>query len=684
MVEMTTNDAAVAPAVRAARVARDVVDDVLLQLGRLGGRFDRRALLEGLESARAALDVLERSALDDADHLDCHEVARQRLAACIETVDAADVGDGERLSRRLLSVERSIERARSAAIDALVAGQSSRLHADRRGIVSADADAENPFGASVGVPRLFTLPRAPAATHIDKAIPEDFVPRTFEDDERAPDPDDEELLASLLAAADEGQRDALADEPELEVDPDKRLELILDGPSGDPARAGGLDGELAQLRRMARDCLEDIGAVANLRRLEPTERFDWAAMERFERRMGASLDALVSLGTPFFSASAKGARHLGLDVVEQALTYGRDAVTADPGRCYARTFVLGSLAGEDTPRAAILALKQSPRYTHRAQTQALSLSANPAVDGALLQLCHDSDSDMVRVALDALYARKTGDFATFVTLVEHVDDTIRARALRGLGLVAERDVALELLAGRLIEETSDLVKAAAAEAMTLLGHARGVAYASERLGDEAEEPGGLPSEVRLRLMMLLGTAGREEDFRVLGHVFRGNPGEALALGLHGHFALAELLFDCLTSEEPRLLLGPSQRTEVAEALIRITGAPLLVNETDRYSARADAAAWFAWWREFADELDVERRYRWGKLWSPLAAVQELEADDVPHHVRQACALELAVSLGERPMMLHTFALSQRAELARAKASVLARHAEGHVTIGAWR
>ena len=27
---------------------------------------------------------------------------------------------------------------------------------------------------------------------------------------------------------------------------------------------------------------------------------------------------------------------------------------------------------------------------------------------------------------------------------------------------------------------------------------------------------------------------------------------------------------------------------------------------------------------------------------------------------------------------------QRAELARAKASVLARHAEGHVTIGAWR
>lgn len=668
---------------RSVRLARDVVDSVLLELGRLGSRVNRRALLEGLESSRAALDDLERCPDGEPRRVELFEVARSRLVGAIDALAEVDVPDAERLGRRLISVSRSIERGREAAIEVALLDEGDSRSMRQRLSRDGAAGASVRFAASLGVPQLHVLPRGPLRTRVDAAIPEDFSPPEVPDDEGMGDPlPDEDSLASLL-----GSTSLLSDDlarADDDVPAEKRLEVLLDGPSGDPARAPGLDGELAQLRRMARACLDDIGTAANLRRLEASERYDWASMERYEQRMCDALDALVSLGLPFRSASHAASLQPGLDVLEEALLYGREALTADPSRAFARAFVLGCVDGEDAVRAVVLALKQSPRYTLLAQTQALSVATNPAIDDALAGLCRERDPELLRVGLDGLYARGSVDLGMVAPLVEHIDDSVRARAYRLLGLAREREVAMSLLAERLGDELAELAAVSAAEALALLGSELGVAHARARLVEALEDEAVLPREARLRYLTLLGIAGTRDDHVILGSLYRGGEGEAAALGLHGHVALAELLVEALVRPSERTLFGPSQRGEAAAALVRITGAPLVVTAGDPYVASTDAAAWAAAWERLAPDLDRERRYRWGRLWSPSDPLLELTADGVPMTVRRQAALELAIALGEAPVMLHAFARTQRECLGRARATVEARIAERSLRAGGWR
>jgi len=664
------------------RIARDVVDAILLELGRFGSRSYRVILLDALEAARTALDVLERSRPDEDEHLARHEAARVAVARAVDAVEAADVAEGESLRLRLGAVERSLERARQAALEALVRGQGERLEIERRGgAATVSGETTEAWRASVGEPRLASLDRAPLKTRIDRSIPRDFTGRIREDDDEVlswiKGNDLESLLDRSLPRADEGSEEAATERG-------RHLELLLDGPAGDPASEAGLDGELAQLRGMARSCLDDKSATANLRRVAPHEPFDFAAMERFEQRMCDALDALLALATPFVMAGTAGAVHPGLDVLEEALVYGREAVTSDPGRGFARTFVLGSVSGEDTVRAALLALKQSPRYTHAAQVKALALAPNPAIDGALVALTEDRDVDMLRAALEALHGRGHGAIGTGSPLVLHADDGVRARAYGLLGLASDRAAAADLLEDCIETEASELAWVAAVEAQCLLGDARAVPHARARLHEELEEPGMVGGEGRQRLLMLLAVAGEERDHALLAAAPRGSPGESLALGYHGHVALAELLYAALSRPQDGLLLGERQRIAAAQALVRITGAPLLTEPGRRHEAKHDAVSWDAWWREFGRELPRPQRLRWGQPWSALAVVDELLEDQVPMHVRRASALELALVLDAPRVNVEAFVATQRRLLGRCRASVEAGIAEGSLRVGGWR
>lgn len=691
MVENTTNDWSDEPTKHTARVARDVIDDVLLRLGHAGGRTDRRALLSALEATRGELDRLEQSALHDDDYLERVAGVLAQLAASVQAAGSSSLPDPERFLQRLLAVTRSIERAREASIDVL-AGAHGDLLARARGIGHVGDSLGTPrpcapFAASVGEPGLFELERGRLITHIDKAIPDAFFTDADEDEFILSEPHDDDSLLALLPKGD-GSLPILSDEqaapPAEAVVSSKRLEILVSGAESDEASAAGLPGELAQLRRSGRTFLEDVSANSNLRRLEATERFQWGPVEGFEGRMCQALDAFLALGTPFHSASAPAVARAGIDVLDEALRYGREALTADPGRSFARALVLGSVAGEDTVRAAVLALKQSPQFTHKAQVQAFSLASNPAMDEALVRLCLERDTHLLRFALEAAYARRCVDAATVAPLVEHTDDAVRIRAYRALGVASDRVTAATLLTDRLETEMSDMAATAAAEALALLGRGRGLAYARERLNEELESPGSLPSGGRLRLMALLGAVGGEADHALLAALYTGASGEAAALGAHGHVALAEVLLDVLVSSSPRLGVGHWQKQEAAEALVRITGAPILKTVADRYAPRTEPAAWQAWWNEFADEFQLVRRYRWGRPYSALAPLTELEADDVPVRLRQAAAFELAVELGEPLLSVETVCSTQRRGLARARASVEARLSEGTLSYGVWR
>jgi hypothetical protein len=673
-----------------ARVARDVVEDTLLRLGQLGGRTNRRALLSALEGARATLDRLERSDMRDADHLACFEGARASMAAAASAVEFAEWPDAARLVARLVAVERALERGRHAAIDAIVGGQGAALEAERaRGASAQRGEGRHgvasgvAFRASLDAPTLLVLERPPLRTHVDQALPE---PLGLDEDELdAPFArSEEDTLAAMLSDGDRSLP-LLGVAVPAPIEPSKRLEVLVPLMEGDDASATGSSGELAQLRTAALAYLEDVGANGNLRRPgdDRAERFDWESTLGFERRMLASLDALRALAEPFHSVDAPASLRPGLDVLDEALRYGRESLTADPGRAFARTLVLASVAGEDAIRAAVLALKQSPRWTHRAQVEALALAPSPAVDEALVRLCEERDPALLRVALQALAARGTATLGAVAPLTEHLDEAVRIEAYRALGTTAERAASLAVLDDRLASEESDRAAAEAALALTLHGSASGLAFARARLVEDAEEPGTLPTPVRLGLMLLLGLAGDAADHLVLAATYSGANGEAIALGFHGHLALAERLHRALVAPGEPYRLGVSQRREAASALVRITGAPLLEVEGDRYAASVDVAAWTAWWSSFASGLDPATRHRWGRPHSALASLAELEGVSVPVGVRELAALEVAIALREAPIRTDALVATQRRGIGRARASLESRRAEGSLPVGSW-
>ncbi|MSP24794.1 MAG: hypothetical protein EXR75_06430 [Myxococcales bacterium] len=676
-----------------ARIARDVVEDVLLELRSLRGRVDRRGIVQSLEEALEALQAVESGRAEDQAQLDRLAGAREKCRTASDFIEGSDDSEAsQRMVRRLRGAARSLDEAREAGLDQLVFRQGTAAPSELRGRAKEGLPKAEHFKVSAGLPHLFALERDVLRARVDTSVPSQF---RFEDaarDAAEAEAMDEPAEVSRELSPEDAERPAFAaDEPASTVDPVKRLVLLADQsatPSDlDEHMAFGLMGERAHIGRMVKCCFEEISATANLRRLDDTERFNWQWMKRTEARMTAGVDALMALGQPFFLASGRGAKSEGFDVLEAALDYGRDAFTADPGRAFARTFVLGCVAGEDTVRAAILALKQSPRYTHRAQTHALAMAPNPAIDEALVRLSNDEDRDLVVVALDALYGRGVADFAVLLPLTEHPDHDVKARAVRAMGVATQGSAAIEWLTEFIARETEDDLVVGGLEALSLLGAKAGLEHARDRLVDEVKAPGSLRTDVRIRMMQLLGVAGEREDWEILRANYGGEPGEALAMGFHGHPELIEALLEPLIEKVPRVMPGRQGLQEAAVALVRISGAPLYANpeRPDRYEPTTEGMVWRAYFAEHRKRFEPGVRYRFGVPWSPLAPVDELAAEDVPVGTRRLAALELGMLLRERPVMLHDFAARQAEVLASQRASVTAElHGKGRRwRVGGW-
>jgi hypothetical protein len=368
-------------------------------------------------------------------------------------------------------------------------------------------------------------------------------------------------------------------------------------------------------------------------------------------------------------------------VVAFALRVGREALATDTTRAFARTFAVGCVAGEDTARAAVLALKRSHPYTYRAQSEALALASNPAVARALVRMCGEDDRRLIGTALDVLIARGEVDIGVVAPLLGHVDSGVRERAAKLLALAEQRVGAAQLLSAALRREVEDDVTVAAAESLVLLGAEEGLEWARERLAEEIEDPGSMRRDLRVRLMMLLGIAGRAEDWETLATLFIGLKNQAAALGFHGHVALVEQLIAALEGgPDARAHLGAAEMKEAALALWRITGADLHVRSdgriVDAYDLETSHAGWRAWWQAAKDRFDPKMRYRFGEPFCGLHSVAELERDGVPMNLRQNCATELGVLLRAPPLRLTDYARRQRDTIAAQRADVEAAMAAG--------
>lgn len=578
-----------AEAQREAGAALALLEQALLDLALLPARVARAPIAGLIERSAAALDALARTDADPAAHLEHLAVARASADAARALLAIAGAGEaGTPSIERLEAVRRSLGAYESRLLERPLAAPA-RAPAE-------GPPAAVPLRASVGRPSLHRLDRPPLAAPI---------PRAALDDE---DEDDDPME---VRAPDEG------------------------GPSAP---------WLVQLRRLARDALEEIGALGGLRGAEGDT--PWSpALGRFEQRMLDDLDALASLS---LASPIEGETDLRLDVAREALAYAEDAFVADPVRPFARAFVLGCIAGEDAARAAVVALRQSHPDTHDAQRSALSLASSPAVDEAMRALAQHDDPALVRLALDVLRARGTATFDLAVVLVGHPDPGVRRRAAACLGPAP----ASPALLGRMIDDDADdEVAAAAAESLLILDLGEGIAALRRRLEGSAHHG----------LFRLLAVAGGAHDAGRLAERLERSPDAAEALGWHGHPGHVERLIEALGRSLDEPGQGPFHRATAA-ALRRITGVSV---HPDRGGLAAIRAFWGEHRARFEPDAASPRRHRLGRPYTPAASLDELGAEGVPGRDRETLALEVAIaSRGASRLHVNGWVAAQREEIAR--------------------
>ena len=385
---------------------------------------------------------------------------------------------------------------------------------------------------------------------------------------------------------------------------------------------------ITQLRGHARECFEELGMLGGQR--SPNDEVPWSpAHAHFEGRLLADLDAAVALADPVMF---DGARSLRLDILRELLVWAADAFTVDPGRAFARAFILGCVEGEDRVRAAVLALRQSSPLTHDAELDAFALGSSPAITPAMEALALGEDARLSALALGVLRDRREGSVAIAGPLVAHPDAGVRRAAAELLGTSREREAAVALLDTLIDLDDAERVRAAAAESLVRLGIERGLTCARSSL-----LAGPADAEAASTLRRILAMAGSAADLELLLPALGegGHLADVPWIGWHGHTGAIEPLLVAI-EELPTRIGNDERRAVIADAVERITGEALDPTEEG-------VAAYRGWWRENQARFGPRpgaQRFRRGSPYSPLQSLDEL-ASVAPARDREALALELA-------------------------------------------
>jgi len=615
--------------------AIDMLEQLSLDVTAVPGAAARAGLLRELRQAARRIARLRSARLDEQETFT--ELRRAQAAV-------------ERLRLRLEQLGHSVTSLAASAAAVGAALHHHRREAIEQAVTEPTGVAEperldGGFTPSQGVPALFPS-RGMAAPLVET------TGETGDDEAEAlPSFDVDELFAEALAR--EGDEPDPASEPP-DPGPEPATELVslqreLASPAADITTTG-LPGELAQLRRLGRDCLDEIGVMGNLRRLEAAD--PWVDMiEAYDRRLLCALDALMAYGEEVVGSLPR------LDVAELALEHAARAAGDDPFRCFARTLVLGCMSGDDKVRAAIVGLRQSHPSTHRAQQEALILAPNPHVDEAMRRICRDlgDQPELVRLALEVLHARRARGLPEVTALLQHPDHLVRAWAARCLAVAepALADAWLGELAGSEVED--DEVVVAALEGLLLHDRGRALALLRRRLEEELADPGQLGSVARRELVWLLAIGGERRDGELLATTVGRHPVELDALGWHGDPRHCPTLLGALDGGEPAAAAA-------ALSLHRITGALPGGEAVGPYLPSREVDLWRQWWGAEGARFESGRRYRLGQPYTLEASRDELLALDVPSATRRGLAYELAVASVEPWIDVQDWVARQRAQL----------------------
>jgi hypothetical protein len=418
----------------------------------------------------------------------------------------------------------------------------------------------------------------------------------------------------------------------------------------------------AQVWRLARDCMEDLANLSELRRRGDAE--PWASLATFEQRLLSNLDALVAL--------ARGPE--GEDVLAQLVGYAAEMRVPDRGRAFALAFGLGCIDGDDAVRAAVIGLKRASPATHGAFREAFCLASSPAVGRAMERLLGAERSALVRLALDVLRHRREATLPMVVPLLDSPDPHVAAGAARAASVCVHREALRPLLAARLDDPgVDDEVLLAALEGLLQIGAPEALPALRERLRAEIAAPGLMSPHLLGRGLLLLAMAGASQDLALLLSGARLTPAGIAPLGWFGHPAAIDPLLALV--EAPRAegaTLPDSTQLAAAHALFRITGAgPRIPTGEAAEPMPAPLAAPF---RAFREEHRSARplRLRFGRPYTLEATLEELERGDTSTSARREASLELSLGFGSAARLeVDDWAARQKAVLALLRTEITA-------------
>ncbi|MFO0761964.1 MAG: hypothetical protein U0359_36325 [Byssovorax sp.] len=621
------------PGHEAALAARGALEEALFAMPDIPVDFDRGdlrdRLLRAVQCCYAALDNPVVATAHIAALGEAASMAAECRALLSRVGDAASIAPLGRAVERLGSAEAALRKGGEAVAQIQLARRSELCG----GVPIGAPPPPRPFRAGLGEPALHAPPRQPLLPLVI-VDPKEPIAEPPAPPVTLPRPKD---FAALAALAEDAASGALE---KRMLDPDEPP-AVAPEPELPPAYEPAIE-EVEVLRRLGRDCLEDIAVHRNLRKPNAIE--GWLDQAPFEQRLINNLDAFAALGGP------------ALPVVA---LYNAEAKIADPERAFAVALMLGSIEGTDTVGAAVMTLKQSPPETFPGWIEGFSLAPSPAVDPAMADLATSSRADLAAVALDVLWMRGATPDGVIRALLDRPEPSIAQRVERALAVVLPREEALPRLEAT-IETTPDPDRFFTAMESLLQ---RGFGPALVRLRDAADDTAS--PDRALRALELLGLVGRPADVDRLFAAARSAPTPALvrALGRFGHVHALPLLVDLLASDDEDIVAA------AAEALDRLTnaglravveepwdielppeaalggGTPVPLRRVERVVT--DPEPWSAWIRERAGKLDPKVKTRGGAPFHPAQIVAELGAATTPPDRRGEALRELLVLTGVR-------------------------------------
>jgi hypothetical protein len=382
---------------------------------------------------------------------------------------------------------------------------------------------------------------------------------------------------------------------------------------------------IGQLERSARDALEEIAALSNLRR--PSDEDSWVVGADFERRLLECVDVVATYrrGRTF------------IDVEALAVKLARDYPVVDGSKWFAAAFLLACTSGDRAMTALRQMILDAKASTSAGLIDAVCLGSSPLCRTLALSLLDEDDQPNV-LALGLVCSLRLGlfDEARMAPLIDHPSDRVASLAVRCLGHGDGKSIAPAIVS--LLDRPG--VALDAALVLTMFKAEVGLQHLRQTI-ELGLTSRAIPDEVSLaeRAACLLALAGKKRDEELLLRFAANDDDVLVALADHGSPSFLPMLVNEMLGAA-----RPSRAFAAAHTLSRMTGVAMRAVDEEGEAHTFDVQVFAKRVSGWKPPVDADR-LRLGKQLELRAALSELVSSSTSQGARRRTARDVMLLRG---------------------------------------